>query len=64
MYKDTLLRLGDVADLSTTQKETQGVSQNEKTNKHVQVERTGQNSSKRTKQIKDRQFMILLICGI
>ena len=54
--KATLLRLGNIVDLSNTyqkrkrkEKKTQGGSQNEKTKKHVPNERTGQNSRKEIK---------------
>ena len=49
LHKATLARLGYLVDLPNTQKQTQGSSQDEETEKHASDERTGQNSRKRTK---------------
>ena len=40
LYKASQPRLGDIADLPNTQKQTQGSSQNEETKKYVSNQRT------------------------
>ena len=54
IHKSTIQRLGDVAALPDTSKQTWGGRQNEETVKHGPNERTEQNSRKGTKQNADK----------
>lgn len=49
LLKVTLPRWGDIADIPSTQKETQKSSQNRETNKHVPNKKTEKISRKKTK---------------